>query len=349
MRSLVSRVALLPAAPIAASIALALLLGAAILRATGVDPLFAYGWMVRGAFSGGNLGFTVATAVPLVGMALAFAVPLRAGIINLGGVGQLVLGGLTASITAVYTPLPGALVVVLAILAAMVAAGMLGALAATLENRFGAPLLITSLLLSYPVVSLASYLARYPFTDKGSGIPQMELVPEAARLPSLFGSSVLNVGALLLVVVIAVIWIIEKRTSLGFDIWMTGLNGMFAQYAGVDRAAVTTRMMFAGGAIAGLVGSILVLGAPFRFIDGALVAPGYTWTGLLAALLAGGSAVPVALAGTFFAALAVGGLGMERMTLVPSQLTAIMQAVIIIFLSARFVVFPRIAQRTRAK
>ena len=339
MKAAVARAAALPAAPIALAIALAFVLGGVILRATGVDPFLAYGEMAKGAVGDGNLPFTIATAVPLVGMALVFAIPLRAGIINLGGEGQLVLGGLTASVVGVYAPLPGPLTMVLAVLAAMVAAGLLGALAAVMENRFGAPLIITSLLLSYPVMSMASYLARYPLNDKGSGVPQMKSVPEGARLPALLGSPTVNAGLLLMVAVVVIAWVIESRTSLGFDIRMTGLNGSFAHYAGVDRNRMKTRVMFAGGAVGGLVGAILVLGAPYRFIDTALTTPQYTWTGLLAALLASGAAIPVALAGTFFAALQVGGLGMERMTLVPNQLTAILQAVIIVFLTARAGIF----------
>ena len=79
------------------------------------------------------------------------------------------------------------------------------------------------------------------------------------------------------------------------------------------------RVMFASGAIAGLVGAIIVLGSQFRFIDGALLTPAYTWSGLMAALLASGEPVGAIVAGLFFAALQTGGFAMQRETSVPAR------------------------------
>ena len=93
--------------------------------------------------------------------------------------------------------------------------------------------------------------------------------------------------------------------------------------------------MFASGAIAGLVGAIIVLGSQFRFTDGALLSPAYTWSGLMAALLADGEPVGAVLAGLFFAALQTGGFAMQRETAVPRVLTIVLQSIIILFLAVR--------------
>ena len=93
--------------------------------------------------------------------------------------------------------------------------------------------------------------------------------------------------------------------------------------------------MFVSGAIAGLVGAIVVLGEQFRFIDGAALTPAYTWSGLMAALLAGGEPIGAILAGLFFAALQTGGFAMQRETSVPRVLTLVLQAIIILFLAVR--------------
>ena len=93
--------------------------------------------------------------------------------------------------------------------------------------------------------------------------------------------------------------------------------------------------MFASGAIAGLVGAIVVLGSQFRFIDGALLTPAYTWSGLMAALLVGGEPAGAILAGLFFAALQTGGFAMQRETSVPRVLTLVLQAIVILFLAMR--------------
>jgi simple sugar transport system permease protein len=93
--------------------------------------------------------------------------------------------------------------------------------------------------------------------------------------------------------------------------------------------------MFAGGAMAGLVGASIILGEQFRFTDGALITPNYTWTGLMAALLANGEPVGAAAAALFFAALQIGGFGMERATSIPRELTSALQAIIILLLATR--------------
>ncbi len=116
---------------------------------------------------------------------------------------------------------------------------------------------------------------------------------------------------------------------------MRGLNARFAAYGGVTLNSQTIRIMFTSGAIAGLVGAIIVLGSQYRFQDGALVTPSYTWSGLMAALLAGGEPVGAIGAGLFFAILQNGGFAMQRDTAIPRVLIMVLQAIIILFLAIR--------------
>ncbi|PWE52498.1 hypothetical protein DEM27_30465 [Metarhizobium album] len=95
------------------------------------------------------------------------------------------------------------------------------------------------------------------------------------------------------------------------------------------------------GAVAGLVGALLILGQQYRFTDGALLAPGYTWSGLMAAVLAMASPVATVVVSVFFAALQVGGFAMERTLGLPAVLTWVLQALIILCLSARPILFRR--------
>jgi simple sugar transport system permease protein len=252
---------------------------------------------------------------------------------------------MAAAVTGLYSPLPAPLTVVLALLAGMAAGAGYAALAALCENRFGVPLLVSSLLLSYPAASFASYLARYPLKEPGSSLPQTRQLPDGVALPA-FGSSTVTVGLLLVVVAAAAYWFTDRRTAFGYEMRMTGLNPRFAAYAGVERKGLTLRLMAVSGALAGLVGAIGVLSFPYRFLDGSLTASGYTWTGLTAALLAGAAPVGTVLASFFFAVLQVGGLSMERTTEVPRELTQILQAIVIVFLAARlrFPRFPRLSR-----
>lgn len=304
----------------------------AILALSGVDPIEALAVLIHGSLAPANLADTLNWAVPLVGMTLVAAVPLRAGIINLGGDGQLVVGALASALTAIYLPLPGPLAMVVAIGAGAVAGGLFALISAWGETRFGVPLLISSLLLSYPAVGIASYLVSAPLADLGSGVAQTVQVPEGARLISV---GPVNGGVLIIVLLCIAIVFIDRRTVFGLETQVRGENRLFASYVGVDAPKQTLQLMFAAGAIAGLVGAIMVLGAFYRFIDGALLSPGYTWSGLMAALIGKGEPIASIAAGFFFAALQTGGFAMQRATSVPRVFTAMMQAVIVLVLTFR--------------
>jgi simple sugar transport system permease protein len=307
----------------------ALVLGTLLLAATGANPLEAYQAIVTGAFGPDGIQDTLAYAVPVVGMATALAIPLRAGMVNLGGEGQLVLGAISA--VAVGSYVPGPLGVVAALVAGVVAGGLYASVAAVCETRLGVPLLVSTLLLSYPAMSLAAYLVRFPIRDPGSSLPQSEQLPPDVRLPAM-GS--VTVGLFLIVAAVAVYAVVDARTPAGFEARVTGWGARFATYAGIERPGLTVRLLACSGGLAGLVGAVVVLGFPYRFIDGALITPQYTWIGLLAALLAAANPLGTLAAAVFFAALTSGGFAMERATQVPRELTAVLQAVLIIFLAA---------------
>jgi simple sugar transport system permease protein len=317
--------------PILLSVIATLLIGSVMLLGAGGNPIDAYGAMIRGAFGSTQWRNTLIVAVPVVGMALAVAVPLRAGVVNLGGEGQIVLGGIAAAVVAAGVRLPMPLSLVVALAVGALAGGLLGAVPAVMENRLGVPLLVSSLLISYPVVAFASYLVRFPLRDPGTGLPQSRVFGEAYRMPVFAG---VGLSALVLVVVVVLVAQTDSRTPFGYEVRLTGHNRRFTEYAGVDVPRMVTRLMVTGGGIAGLIGAMVVTSVPYRFIDGALVVPGYTWTGLLAALLARANPLGTVAAGVFFAALQVGGFGMERETEVPRELSSILQATVIVILAA---------------
>ena len=314
----------------------ALVLGAILMLLTGHDPLQAYAAMLRGALGGrnaANLAATLNRAVPIIGMGLAAAIAFRAGFFNIGGEGQLVLGGIAAAIVALYVPLPGWLVVPLSIVVAALVGGAYAWLAAFLDFRFGMPLLISTLLMIYPARSLASYLVTHPLRDASSGMTQTLRISADAVLPKLFGTRI-NSGLILVVALVLLThWLIE-RTRFGYRLRMTGLNARFARYGGVNVDKLGYRVMFLSGALAGSIGAVQVLGAHYRYIDGSLTQPLYAWIGIMVALLAGSRPLGVLAAGLFFAAVQTGGFGMERATDVPRELSQVLQALIILLIAA---------------
>jgi simple sugar transport system permease protein len=319
--------------PVALAIGFAGLVGAALILASGLDPLSAYFEIAKGSLSPGALPDTLNWATPLVGMTLAAAIPLRGGMVNLGGEGQLVIGGLIGALAPLFLPGPGTLDAALGLVLAGLGSGLYAALAAWGEVRHGVPMLISTLLLSYPAVGVTSYLARFPLRDVSTGLPQTLPVPPDARLYVLSGP--LNVGSLLIAAIALAVVFVDRRTSAGYELRMRGKNPRFARYGGVQLGRQAVQTMFASGGIAGLVGAIVVLGAQFRFIDGALLTPAYTWSGLMAALLVSGEPIGAIVAAVFFAALQTGGFAMQRETEVPRVLTLVLQAIVILFLAMR--------------
>ncbi len=308
----------------------AVLVGGAFVLATGHNPLLAYGAMLTG-----DLFATLSRAAPIVGMGVATAIAFRAGFFNLGGEGQLVLGGLAAATVALALPEGGLFTVVLSIGAAAVVGGLWAASAAFFEFRFRVPLLVSTLLLNYPARLLASYLVNHQLRDVDSGLPQTERIADGVQLARWGGSGRLHAGILLVLIVVLVVAFAIARTRAGYRLRMTGLNRRFAQAGGVDLRRLGTSVMFTSGAVAGLVGAVQVLGVHHRFIDNSLTQPLWAWTGLMVALLSGSRPLGVLLAGLFFAAVQTGGFAMERVTEVPRELSRVLQALIILFVAAK--------------
>jgi simple sugar transport system permease protein len=321
------------AAPSVVAVVGALLLSTLVMVLAGISPAAAYPALVRGALGEGNLEYTVAAFVPTLGMAIAFAIPLRMGEFNLGGDGQLALGGIAAAAVALQVPLPPGLGLLVPLLAAAAAGSLLGALAAPLHSRLGIPAIVSTLLLSAPAVALASYLARFPLAQKGSGIPQTEVLPDSSHLPAL-GDSPYVTLALPLVLVICAVWLyVDSATAIGYRVRATGQNREFARYGGVEVGRLALGTLAVGGGLAGVVGGLVVMTSPWRFIDGALTNPGYTFTGLAAVLLATGRPFAVPFTVALLTVLQVGGEGMERDADVPRQLTQVIEGLVVVIVA----------------
>jgi simple sugar transport system permease protein len=274
-------------------------------------------------------------------MTLAAAIPLRAGIVNLGADGQLALGGCAAAIVALYLPAPDSVRLVMALTVGMATGAAYAALAAAGEIYAGVPLLLSTWLLTYPAKGLCGYLVRTSLRDPSTAWPSTARIATGARLGNLIPGTPVNQGLLLVAVIAVAVVLVDRRTSIGFEMRLRGLNERFARYGGVELHRQTFGVMLASGAIAGMVGAIMVLGSQFRYTDGALTAPQYSWSGTLAALLAGGEPVGAVFAGLAFAALQTGGFAMERSIEIPRVLTMVLQSVVILFLAMRGAIWKR--------
>ncbi|MCC5948928.1 MAG: ABC transporter permease [Nitriliruptoraceae bacterium] len=323
--------------PGATSIILALLVGVVMIAVTGNSPVEAYTAMVQGAFSGSGLRNTIARSLPIITMGVALAIPFRAGIINLGGEGQMVVGGLAGTLVAIELDAPSFLVIPAALVTGALAGAVWAALSAYGQTWLQLPILITSLLLNYPARALTGYLVRFPFADPTVTSSSTVPVPPSGQIPKLplFGG--VSAFILAVLVIVAVVSIVNRRSVPGYETAMSGANSRFSRYGGVDVTGQTVTTMLFSGAIAGMTGTYLVTGETMRFLDGDLVASQFAWTGLLVTLLARHRPWTILAAGVFFAALQSGGLAMQRTTDIPWQLSQVLQAVVIVAIASGFV------------
>lgn len=321
-----------------AAMGIGLLVGALAIALIGESVIGTYAEMWKGAF--GSFYFftnTLTRAIPILFIGLGLSLAFRAGFFNLGAEGQMVLGAIAAALTALYFPGPGIVKLAAALIVGIVVGGLWSAFAGWLDARFKVNLLITTLLMNYIATLFAGYLAAKPFKDTAgsAALPQTAMIEKGAWLPKLFADSSLHAGVILAVIATIVLFWLMRNTVFGYEVNMIGSNSQFAAYGGVRRIPMVLATMFVSGGFAGLAGAVEVLGMQYRFLDGALTTPNYAWTGLMAALLANSNPLGTAFAAILLAALQTGAMGVERNTEVPLEIASVIQAVIVIFVSAK--------------
>jgi len=321
------------------SILLAMMIGAFIVYLQGDDPIIAYTALFRSAFGSREAFFqTLTNSTPLIVTGIAAAITFRAGVVNLGVEGQLYIGGLAAALVGVYLEgIPPFLHILLALLAGCVASFIWAAPFQWLRVQFGANELVTTTLSNYVAILLTTYLVAYPFMKPGAPLAMTKNVLPSAFLPRLVHQGRLNVGFIIGAFLCVFVWYVINRSSLGFEFRMIGANKRFSHYVGIRVKRMQVFAMGLSGAVAGLAGAIEVLGTQHRFIQN--ISPGYGWVGVLVALMSSNNPIAVLPVGILFGALKTGGLGMEAATNVPSELSDVLQAIIILFFAAN-VVFP---------
>ncbi|MBI3362522.1 MAG: ABC transporter permease, partial [Chloroflexi bacterium] len=210
-------------APVWAILA-ALLLGSALIAVTGASPIEAYRYLLRGAFGNANsLGDTLIKTTTLVFAGVGMAFAFRCGVFNIGGEGQIYIGALFATVIGLLR-LPPVIHLPLALLAGFVGGGLWAAIAGWLKARRGLNEIIVTIFMNYIAVILVSYFVTGPLKEPPGYYPQTAEVAVASQLPVILPGSRLHAGLLLALVSAVVIWVVLRRTSLGFQVRAVGAN-----------------------------------------------------------------------------------------------------------------------------
>lgn len=294
------------------------------------DPVQVMAGLWEGAF-GGYFEFseTLVKATPILLTSLAVALPARAGLINLGAEGQLILGAIGGSWVALWSlPLPG-----WAVLPCMfVVGGLCGAawagLPAVLRAWFGASEVLVTLLLNYVATYLLEYLVHGPWRDPGSfGWPFSRAFPAAALLSTAPGTRV-NVTLLLGILAAAICFLFLRWSSWGFSLRVVGENVEAARHLGLPWRRFLLAAMLAGGLLAAWAGVGEVSAIQGRLREG--FSPGYGYTGFLVAWIARNRIAALPLISLGVAAMLAGGDSLQISSGLPQATLDVLQGLLLL-------------------
>ncbi len=268
-----------------------------------------------------------ATPLMLAGAAVTFA--FSAGYYNIGAEGQLYAGAIAAAGLGMVMDGVPAIITIPVLIIAGFAAGMLWALIpALLKVKLAVDEVVTTLLLNSVMAYIVSALLNGPWRDPVSGWPQSPEISTTSIFFKIIPRSRLNLGFLIGLATIAVLWVVLKRTSFGLKMRAVGLGKPAARFAGLNVGRTTLIAALVSGGIAGIAGVAEVCGIQYHLIEG--LSANYGYTGIILATLGSLNAIGVFIASLFFGLVDAGAQTVSRVLGVPVYLGEITQAAMLL-------------------
>ena len=348
--------------PIVAVIA-AFTVGGIIVLLIGDNPFVAFYHMIGNSFGSLNdIGYTLFIATPLIFTGLAVAVAFRCGLLNIGAEGQLYVAAFAAAWVGIkfggvigkvavegkgvvdqdwsWANLPGALLIPLCILGAIVAGGLWGAIPGMLKARFGSHEVINTIMLNFIAVALVSYFTQYYYRLPGDPIMQTAEISPAAHIPRISqyipgmpDFVPLSVAFLIAILMCVLVYVFLWKTKWGYELRAVGENPSAAEYGGISPKKQIIIAMTISGALAGMVAIGEILGYRYRYYHD--FSDGWGYLGIAVALLGRNHPLGIFIAAIFFAVLKRGEIFVDIETrFVSKDLVEVLQAIIIIFVAS---------------
>ena len=327
------------------AVAFALLIGTIMLLALDASPIEGFQALFEGAFGSTDaLIETSLKATPLLFVGIGITIAFRANVINIGGEGQMVAGGLLATAVALALPdWPAIVMLPTVLVAGLVGGAIWGAVPGALKAYYGVNEILSTIMLNVVAVQLMNFLLRGPMIDpeeieRGTRIPQTARLHEGADLPLLFGSGRLHIGPFIAVLVAVGAYILLWRTPVGYRVRAVGQSTDAAEYAGIPVKRTIVLAMTLSGAMGGLAGAVLVFGSEsHRMVTDGSTA-GFTgsagFNGIVAALFGGLHPIWTIPASFLFGGLLVGGNALQRAVQVPTALILALNGLVVVFVVA---------------
>jgi simple sugar transport system permease protein len=316
-----------------AALLVAMLVGHLLIIIYGASPAKIFQSLLGGTW--GNVygfGQVLFKATPLILTGLAVALPFRAGLFNIGGEGQMVLGAMATGILGIYLPVgtPSVMAVLLCAAAGFMMGAIWGGIPGYFKARFGAHEVITTIMMNFIALALVNYFMVSYFSVSET-LHTRPIIENAhlSRLSSYIGAfrgSAVNMSLILALLISGCLYFVLFKTRTGYQIQALGLNPKAAEYGGVNLKRTTMMSMALGGGMAGLVGMNFVLGYKYYFEEG--FSGGLGFMGIAVAMLGRNHPGGIVLAALLFGTLSQGGFSINAM--VPREIVDVMQAVVIL-------------------
>lgn len=318
-----------------ASVVLAFAIGCAVIAALGASPAMAVRYLFLGAFgSASNVATTLVKATPLIFTGLCACFAYRCGVFNLGGEGQFIVGACAAVWAGVTWGVTGVPATILCLLLGTLAGAFWGAIPGILKITRGLNEMIVSIMLNY-VATLFMGLLYTSLLREGS-VPQTPAVPDATKLARIVPGVRVTWGIVIALIAALMVHYFLFYTSRGFQLRAVGLNSVAARFNGFAVSRYILFSFLVSGAIAGLGGSVELLGTQYRLMSG--FGQGFGFDGVAMALIAQLNPLATVAVAYFFAVLRTGATTMQVGTGVPTSVIDMIQALVIVFAVAGFAV-----------
>jgi general nucleoside transport system permease protein len=313
------------------AIAIAVVVFGVLVATRGANPIAVFSDAIDSTlFNATSIQEIVVKAGPMALAALAVVIPARAGLVNVGGEGQLLVGAVAAGGTALLLDrtAPGVVVMVAMAVAGAVAGALWAGLAGLLRLTAGVNEAVTTLLLNYVALDLLLFLIYQPWRDTaGSGQPTTRPLADGAKLPVLTGTSI-HVGIGLVLLAAFATWVLLNRTVWGFTLSTIGGNPEAARRAGIPVSRMMLTSLLYGGGLAGIGGMIHFAGVEYQLRPGILVMIGYS--GFLASWLGRHRVLPVLLASLVLSALIVSGDSLQLDSDLPAATANVLTGLVLV-------------------
>jgi len=309
------------------AVACALAASALIMVLIGYSPLLVYTKILEGSLkSAYRFRETVNKAIPLVVLSLGIGTAFRMKFWNIGAEGQFYLGAFGASLVAFGLP-PSPALLPLMFLAGFAFGGLWALVPAVLKARFAASETLVTLMLNYVALKWIAFLQYGPWKDPAaSGFPKIAPFPKEGVLPSLFG---IHVGWLIALALTAVMYVVIRKTKLGYEIDVLGESEATARYAGIGVTRVTIVAIMLSGGLCGIAGMMQASAIEHSLSE--QLSGGLGFTAVITTWLARLSPPVIVIVSFLFSILIQGGAFLQSSLKIPASVALILQGIILFF------------------